>query len=97
MSKMPRIRPHQLLYLGMPSLPLLSPGKLAASLAQTFLSSLTERCSVQQGRSLWSRSVVEKLMGACASSMAQAFGVVGLVHYAPSVNGMALRRLSHAR
>src|SRR5581483_9229459 len=69
-------------------------GKRIASLAQTFLSTLREPCAVQQGRSWFARSSVEKPMAACASSLVPAFGVVGPVRFASGVNGMVLRRQS---
>ncbi len=72
-------------------------GKLAASLAQTFLSNLTGRFGAQQGSRFTSRSDVERPMAACAWCMRPAFAIAAPALCASSVNGMAARPRSRAR
>ena len=64
-------------------------GKLAASLAQTFLSNQMGRSGAQQGSRFTPMSGVEKPMAACAWSTRPAFAVVAPARCASSVNGMA--------
>src|SRR5258708_14897636 len=77
--------------------PRLPPGKLAASLAQTFLSNPTGRFGAQQGNRFTSRSDVEKLTAACAWCMEPASAVAALAHCASSANGRATLPRNRAR
>ena len=73
------------------------PGKRAASLVKTFLSSQMGRCAVPLARSFVPMSNAEKPMGACAWSMGEVTVVAVPVPCASSVNGRAAQPRSRAR
>jgi hypothetical protein len=73
------------------------PGKLVASLVQTFLSNQMGPCGVQQATS-WSRmSDVEKAMAVCGSSIPPAFATAVRVQNVRTANGTAAQRPNRAR
>jgi hypothetical protein len=99
-SRLPCVRPHPpppRLYRGMLHPPRPPPGKLAASLAQTFLSNQMGRSGVRQVSLFTLMSGAEKPMAACASCMRPAFAVAARALCASSANGMAAPPRSRAR
>ncbi len=72
-------------------------GKPVASPEPTFLSSPTGRCAVQQGSRLCPRSIVERLIAACAWCMPEVTAIVVPARCESLANGMVTPPKSRAR
>jgi hypothetical protein len=86
--RLPHVRLHLLLPLGMAHLRLPPPGKLVDSQGKTFFPNLMARSVVQQGRSFVPMSGVEKPMGVYGWCTPPASVLVVPVRCATSANGM---------